>query len=216
MFRTGGSLALVASGLIALSACTGGHPAAGRSAVTATSSTPATQAASTAAGPAGVTAGSVRIGPVTEEFATALPADTAQARVIEGWRASQVYWEQSVQAWRVVASASAYVTGNALKTLHSAVATDVAYHVILTGTNRLYRTSVTSLTADGATVSSCDDGSKVIDENPSTGKKYQNQAGAVLTFFVIWQLVPAAGHWAITSYTLVPAPDPRERVCAGD
>lgn len=211
MFRMAASLALIASGLIALTACTGGHPAPATSTVAAAS----LGSANTAAGPAGVTASSVRIGPVTEAFTTALPAGKAQARVVEGWRASQVYWEQSVQAWRVVASASAYVTGSALKKLHAAVATDVAYHVILTGTNRLYHTSVTSLTADGATVTSCDDGSKVIDENPSTGHKYPNQAGAVLTFFVMWQLIPVAGHWAITSYTLVPAPDPRERVCAG-
>lgn len=121
------SLALVASGLIELTSCTGGHPASATSPAAAASP----QSANTATGPAGVTAGSVRIGPVTEEFTTALPAGTAKARVIEGWRASQVFWEQSVQAWRVVASASAYVTGTALKKLHAAVTTDVAYHVIL-------------------------------------------------------------------------------------
>lgn len=86
MFRMAASLALVASGLIALSACTGGHQGSVTSAAAATSPRPA----NTSAGPAGVTAGSVRIGPVTEEFSTALPADRAKARVVEGWRASQV------------------------------------------------------------------------------------------------------------------------------
>lgn len=96
---------------------------------------------------------------------------------------------------------------------HAAVSTDVSYHVILSGMNRLYDTSVTSLTDHSATLSSCDDASKVVDENPSTGQKYPNTPGATLVFLTIWQLVPTAGHWAIASYSLIPAPDPRERAC---
>jgi hypothetical protein len=190
-------LALVVSGLIALSSCSSGQSA---------SSATATIDAPTA---------SIVVGPLTETFATALPDDTAKAEVIKAWRESQVIWEKSIQGWSVVPNATAYYAGSALIRLQSAVSTDIAYHIILSGTNRLYDTSVTSLTAHSATLTSCDDSSKVLDQDPSTGHKYQNNPGATLIFLTIWQLVPAAGHWTVTSYSLIAAPDPREHVCVG-
>jgi hypothetical protein len=216
VLRTAAWVVLGASGLIGMSSCSSGHPAPASSA-SSTSTSTSTQSASPSASlglAGGSAAASDRIGPLTEEFTTPLPTDPAKAGVIEGWRESQVAWDQSVQVWRVLPGASAYIKGNAFTRLHTAVSTDLKYHVILSGTDRLYDTNVTSLTANGATVTSCDDGSKVLDENPSTGKKYPNTPGSPVTFFVIWQLVPASGHWAITSYDLVAAPDPRERVCA--
>jgi hypothetical protein len=213
MSRMAALLALAASSLIALSSCSGGQPASGTSTVTATGARIATSPASATAGPVGTTGDLVRVGPLTLDFATTLPTDQAKAKVIEGWRQSQVIWDQSIQAWRVLATASAYVKGKAFTGLRAAVATDVGYHVILTGTNRFYDTNVTSLTADGATVTSCDDSANAIDENPSTGQKFPHNASDILVFFVIWQLAPVTGHWAISSYSLVAAPDPRERVC---
>ncbi len=220
MFRTTAVLALAASGLIALSSCSSGGPASTSAEASTTRAQPASSAASTGTGTGLIPAvseatPSVRVGQLTEVFATPLPSDPAKAKVIEEWRESQVVWDQSIQVWRVLASASAYITGNAFVRLHTAVATDASYHVILTGPQRFYHTNVTSLTADGATVTSCDDASKALDENPSTGHKYPNGPGSPVIFFVTWQLVPVAGRWAITSYTLVAAPDPRERVCAG-
>jgi hypothetical protein len=191
-------LALVASGLIALSSCSG----------------QSSSSASVSAGTVGAPTASIRVGPLAEEFATALPDDPAKAKVVEAWRESQIIWEKSVQGWSVPADATAYYMGDALVRLHNAVSTDIAYHIILTGTNRLYQTSVTSLTAHSATLTACDDSTRVNDEDPSTGQKYPNAPGATLIFLTIWQLVPAGGHWAVTSYSLIAAPDPRERVCA--
>ena len=188
-------LALVVFGLIALSSCSSGQSA---------SSSTATIDAPTA---------SIQVGPLSETFATALPDDAAKASVIKDWRESQVLWEKSIQGSRVVTNATAYYMGSALIRLQSAVSTDVAYHIILSGTNRLYDTTVTALTAHSATLTACDDSSKVLDEDPSTGHTYPHDSGAVLTFLTIWQLVPANGHWAVTSYSLIAAPDSRERVC---
>src|SRR5262249_31424790 len=155
-------------------------PASGTATVTATSARVATSPASTAAGPAAATGDSVRVGPLTLDFATALPADPAKAKVIEGWRESQGVWDQSIPASRGLAAASAYVKGKAFAGLRGAVATDVSYHVILTGTNRFYDTNVTSLTAHAATVTSCDDSTNAIDENPSTGQKFPHNASDIL------------------------------------
>jgi hypothetical protein len=190
-------LALVASGLIALSSCSSG------------------QSSSTngSAGPLGAPTAAIQVGPLAEVFATAMPKDPAKVKVVEAWRQSQVIWEKSIQGWRVAADATAYYTGDALVRLQTAVSTDVAYHIILSGRNRLYATTVTSLTSSSATLTACDDSTKVNDENPTSGQKYPHNPGDVLIFFTIWKLVPAAGHWIVTSYSLIAAPDPRERVC---
>jgi hypothetical protein len=189
-------LALVVFGLIVLPSCSSGQ-----------------SSVSASAGTIGAPTVSIQVGPLAEEFATALPDDPAKAKVVTAWRESQVIWEKSVQGWKVAADATGYYRGSALVRLQSAVSTDVAYQIILSGTNRLYNTSVTSLTDHSATLTSCDDSTKVIDENPTIGQKYPNAEGAVLVFLTIWQLVPAGGHWAVTSYSLIAAPDPRERVC---
>lgn len=202
MFRTTASLALVASGLIALSACSSGPSASGSSPVGAPESLSPAASAPTS---------SDHIGQLTEVFATPLPGDPAKAKVIEEWRQSEIVWDQSAESLRMAASASTYITGKALTSLQNTVQIGVEAKMILSGTDRLFNTSVTALTADRATVTSCDDGSETLYENSGTGQEFSNPSPTVL---VIWQMTPKAGHWAMTSLTVVSSPDPRERACA--
>ena len=81
MSRPGAITALALSGLFVLSACGSGEPAS-----------------HTAARVASV----VHIGPYTQVFASPLPANPAQAGVVEGFREGQVLWNRSENAQHLV------------------------------------------------------------------------------------------------------------------
>jgi hypothetical protein len=82
--------ALVLSGLMMLAACSSGKPVSH----------------------AAVRVGSVvHVGPYTQVFASPLPANTAQAGVVEGFREGQVLWEKSENAGHLVPPVREYVTG---------------------------------------------------------------------------------------------------------
>jgi hypothetical protein len=73
--------ALVLPVLLLLSACSSGKPASHTA----------------------VRVGSVvRVGPYTQVFASPLPANAAQAAVVEGFREGQVLWDKSENAPRLV------------------------------------------------------------------------------------------------------------------
>jgi hypothetical protein len=220
VFRAAASVALVASGLIALLSCSSGRssPAVLKSA--ATSGQPATSAqrsspaasVSSKAVAASATTASVRIRLLTEVFATPLPSDPAKAKVIEGFRESQILWDQSSEELRIVPATTQYITGKALDNLRAAVTSGAKDDVALGGTDRLYETSVTSLKGNRATVVSCDDGSRTNLVDLATGQKIPNNPGS-LTVFVTWQMASVGGHWAITSLDVISPPDPRASVC---
>jgi len=107
MSRHGAFTVLVLSGLLLLSTCGSGKPA----------------------GPSAVRVASVvRVGPFTQVFAGPLPANPAQAAVVEGFREGQVLWNKSANAWHLVPPVREYVTGQMLTHLFSAMKT--ARHMI--------------------------------------------------------------------------------------
>ena len=206
MIPSGAVLALCLSGLLAVSAC-GSGPA--RPASTAAAShSPDTIAP---AAPGG-SAESVRAGPYTQVFATPLPANPAQAKVIAGFREAMTLWDWSDYTWHVGTPVRAYVTGQALTNLIAAVAAGRAHHLVPAGTERLFLTHVRGITGSTATVTTCDDGSRL---------KYENrQAGATVTVppgpayvFETWHMVKLSGHWGVTAFSVAIPPSPRAAPC---
>src|SRR5260370_38355641 len=95
MSRHGAFAALVLSGLM-LSACSSGKPASHSA----------------------VRVGSVvHIGRYTQVFASPLPANPAEAGVVEGFREGWVLWDKSQIARRLVPPVGDYVTGQGLTPL---------------------------------------------------------------------------------------------------
>jgi hypothetical protein len=184
---------LLLSGLMALPACGSSTKHTATTARPASLSVPA----------------SVRIGGYTQVFATPLPANEAQASVIESFREAQVLWTRSLVAWRLVAPVTRYVTGVARTRLSASVARGKQYGVVPTGGDRLFMARVTALSGRSATVTTCDDGSKFREAFASTG-----QIDPAFTakpdqayLFETWHLVEAAGHWAINTFTVAELPD---------
>jgi hypothetical protein len=226
MNLSGGSASAAAMALLLLSACSAGKPAqatppsatgvASPTAATPTAATP-TGVNPTSSGPAAGSspAAVTRIGPYTLIFATPLPADPAQAKVIQGFEMSQILWNKSEYAWRLVAPVADYVTGQALSGLMAAVNNLKATDVVPAGTDRRFMTSVAALTGTTATVTTCDDGSKYTAENPITGKinpAYSAPANQAY-LFEAWHMVLRSGHWALSSVTLAMLPSARARHC---
>ncbi len=207
MARPGTPVALCI-GLLVLSACGSGKPAAN-----AGHTTPA--ARPTSSPPASGSPVSIRIGPYTQVFATPLPADPAQASVIEGFRKAQILWEKSENVWHLVPPVREYVTGRALYHLLAAMTSYKARHVVPAGTDRFFNTRVTGITNRTATVATCDDGSKFKVENPRTGRVDTAAAPQANQkyLFETWRMARLAGHWAITDFTLAILPNPRAEPC---
>lgn len=206
MIRSGAVLAVCLSGLLAVSAC-GSGPA--RSA-----STPVASRAPGTTAPAapGSSAGSVRIGRYTQVFATPLPADPAQAKVIAGFREVQTLWDRADYTWHLGARVKAYVTGQALTNLIAAVTAYRARHLEPTGTERFFLTHVSGITGSTATVTTCDDASKVKQENRQTGAMYPIPLGQAYAFET-WHMVKLSGHWGVTAFSFAIPPSPRAAPC---
>jgi hypothetical protein len=148
-------------------------------------------------------------------FATPLPADPAQASVIEGFRKAQILWNKSENAWHLVPPVTEYVTGRALFHLLAAITASKARHLVPAGTDRLFSTRVTGITGRKATVATCDDGSKHKEENARTGRvdtAFAPQANQEY-IFETWHMIMLSGHWAITDFTLAILPNPRAEPC---
>lgn len=194
MSRQGAITALALSGLFVLSACGSGEPAN-----------------HTAARVASV----VHVGPYTQVFAGPLPANPAQADVVEGFREGQVLWSQSENAQHLVSPVRDYVTGQALAHLTSAMKANKANDLVPAGVDRFFMTRITAISGRNATLVTCDDGSKFQEENPRTGK-------VNLTFdptpgqsylFETWRMVQLSGHWAITALSAAPLPSRSAEPC---
>jgi len=133
--------ALVLPGLVMLSACSSGKPASHAVAWVG---------------------GVVLVGPYTHVFAGPLPVNPASVAVLEGFREGQVLWEGRENARHLVPAARDHVTGQALTDLTSALRANKARNVVPAGVDRFFMTRVTVVT--------CDDGSKLKEENQRTGK----------------------------------------------
>jgi hypothetical protein len=194
MSRHGLATALLLSGLLMLPACSSGKPP-GKVAVRVASV--------------------VHVGPYTEVFASALPANPAQAAVVEGFREGQVLWDKSQNARRLLPAVRHYVTGQALTHLVSAVKAGKARDLVPAGVDRFFQTRVTSLAGRTATVATCDDGSQFKEENPRTGQvdtSFLPSPGQAY-LFETWRMAQLSGHWAITGLSVANLPSPSAQPC---
>jgi len=168
------------------------------------------------AGHGAVRVGSVvHIGPYTQVFAGPLPANPAQAGVVEGFREGWVLWDRSQDARRLVPPVRDYVTGQALAHLTDSVKNGRAHDVIPAGVDRFFMTRVTSITSRNAVVATCDDGSKFREQNPRTGKVDPNFLGSPgqQYLFETWRMVRLSGHWAITGLSIAALPSLSAEPC---
>ncbi len=206
MIRSGIVLTFCLSGLLAVSACGSGKPQPASTADT--SSAPSATAAAAPSNPPA----SVRIGPYTQVFATPLPANTAQARVIAGFREAQTLWDKADYTWHLGAPAKEYITGQALTHLIAAVTASRAHHLVPAGTERFFMTRVSGITDSTATVTTCDDGSKVTEENRQTGATYTTPSSQAY-ILETWHMVKLSGHWGVAAFSLAVPPSPHAAPC---
>ncbi|HEY7146831.1 MAG TPA: hypothetical protein VH637_21515 [Streptosporangiaceae bacterium] len=157
----------------------------------------------------------VRIGPYTQVFASPLPANAAQAAVLEGFREGQVLWEKSQNRRSLVAPVRDYVTGQALTHLTAAVKNGQAHDLVPAGVDRFFMTRVTAMTGRGAVVATCDDGSKFREQNPRTGKTDPTSlpTPGQSYLFETWRMAQRSGHWAITALSVAPLPSRNAEPC---
>jgi len=194
MSRRGACMALALSGLLALPACSSSAPA----------SHSAIRVASV-----------VHIGPYTQAFAGPLPANPAQAAVVEGFREGEVLWDKSENARHLVPPVRDYVTGQALTHLTAAVKAGRSRDVVPAGVDRLFMTRVTTIAGRNATVTTCDDASKFKEQNPSTGQvdlSFLSAPGQEY-LFETWRMVQLRGRWAITAVSLATLPSRSAEPC---
>jgi hypothetical protein len=165
--------------------------------------------------PVHITTETVRTGWYTQIFDTNLPADPAQASAVEGFRAGLILWNKSQETMKLVSPVTAYVTGVALGTLKATLVREKAEDVVIGGTDRLFKTRVTVISGTNATITTCDDGSKFEEVNPSTGvpdPAYSAPADQQYVFET-WQMTQLDGRWAISNVSPVLLPDPRAEPC---
>jgi hypothetical protein len=214
VLRRTASLALVAAGLITLASCSSGQPTTPSAKASTTAAPPPSATSAGGASPGvGASTLSARFRLLTEVFATPLPADPVKARIVEGFRESQILWDESTEQLYIVPSSSEYIRGQALVHLRIAVTAGAKDGVALAGTDRLFDTNVTNVTSKSATLTSCDDGRQTNLEDLASQAKIPNNPTPPLVYFLIWRMVPVGGHWAITSFTVVSSPDPRVTSC---
>jgi len=213
MSRFGLLTALCVSGLLVLSACGSGQaasPGAGSAGSAASAA-----ASPTASTPADAPPLAVHIGRYTQEFATPLPANPAQARVIEGFRETQILWDRSLSAWHPVAPVTGYVTGNALVTLQQAMQYNRKYDLKIAGMDRFYSIRVSGITGRRATVTSCDDARKLMEVDARTGRVVPQTVSPPdkAYLFEIWYMVELSGHWGLASVKPYVEPSPQAELC---
>lgn len=214
MNRPGVFVALLLSGLLALSACSSAKQAAPRSSgSTAASAIPSQTATAIPSQTASAPGETIHIGSLTLVFDTPLPTDPARAQIMKDFRKGQVLWGRSDAAHRLVAPVLDYVTADALTHLRAAIASSKAENLVPAGTDRLFKTRVTAVTARNAEVSSCEDGSRLTAEDVRTGQTMGFGPRRQAFTFETWRMVRLRGHWAITIFSLALLPDPRARQC---
>jgi hypothetical protein len=200
---------LAIGGLLLASGCSSGSSgSAGSARSSGTSSSPTA---------ATVTADSVRVGRLTEIFDGPLPADSAQASVIEGFRAGLILWDKSQEEQKLVSPVTSDVTGAALSNLKKSLTQELTpgQQIVPAGIDRNFKTGVAALSGASATVTTCDDGSKFDEVNPGTGvvNTAYNATPDQEYLFVTWQMTRLDGHWAISVVTPVYLPNALAKPC---
>jgi hypothetical protein len=165
--------------------------------------------------PARVTTETVRIGRFTQIFDTSLPADPARASVVEGFRTAMILWDKSQENLMLVSPVTGYVTGSALRGLKASLVRTKADEVVPGGADRIFKTRVAMISGTSTTITTCDDGSKFEEVNPSTGVPDPAYSAAANQqyLFETWHMIRLGGHWAISDVSPVTLPDSRAKPC---
>jgi hypothetical protein len=157
------------------------------------------------------------VGRLTEIFDTSLPADSAQASVIEGFRAGEILWDKSQEEQKLVPPVTSDVTGAALTALKETLTRELTpgQQIVPAGTDRNFKTRVAAMSGASATVTTCDDGSKFDEVNPDTGvvNTTYNATPDQEYLFVTWQMTRLDGHWAVSVVTPVYLPNAIAKPC---
>ncbi len=208
---------LAIGGLLASGCSSGGSGGTGspRSAGSAGSpGSPASPAAAT------VATESVRVGRLTEIFDGPLPADPAQASVVEGFRAALIVWDKSQEEQKLVSPVTSDVTGAALTNLRKSLTQELTpgQQIVPAGTDRNFDTRVTALSGASATVTTCDDGSKFDEVNSGyRGGQYglcnATPDQGIHIRHVAADLGQLNGQWAISVVTPVTLPNALAKPC---
>jgi Tfp pilus assembly protein PilV len=150
----------------------------------------------------------VQVGRLTEIFATPLPADSASKSVVQGFRSDMILWDKSDEDLSPVAPTSSFVTGAAL-------AATKASDVVPSGTDRLFKTSVSAVSDASATVTTCDDGSKFEQVNTDTGVPDPEYSASADEQYVLvtWQMTRAGGRWLLSAVSLASLPNSQAKPC---
>ncbi len=211
MSRSAALIMLMLSAALALPACsptgTVSPPAATRSAHFSAPPSPAPAASTSAA--------VLHAGAQTLIFETPLPSDSAQAAVIRDFREAQVLWVKSDTAHRLVAPIRSYLARMELRRFGGSIRQFKTTGDVPAGTDRMFQTRVTVLSAHRADVSTCDDTSGYRAKNLATGQmdsRYTAPANQQY-LYEIWHLTRLGAHWAITNVTVAMLPDPRAKPC---
>jgi hypothetical protein len=204
--RVSGIVAGLVMCALPVSACSSGSPAPQK----ATTAHVTTKAAT-----AHVTTQTVRIGRYTQVFDTPLPVDPAQASVVEGFRAAIVLWDKSQEELTLVPPVTAYVTGRALSNLKASLVTMQDDKVVPGGADRFFKTIAAIASGASATITTCDDSSKLEEVNPGTGvaDPALDAPANQQYLFETWQMTKIGGQWAVSAVSPVTLPDSRAEPC---
>ena len=197
MGRVGGIIAGLVMCALPVSACSSGSPAPRKAAT------------------AHVTTQTVRIGRYTQVFDTPLPVDPAQASVVEGFRAAIVLWDKSQEELTLVPPVTAHVTGRALGNLKASLVSMQDDKVVPGGADRFFKTTAAIASGASATITTCDDGSKLEEVNPGTGvaDPALDAPANQQYLFETWQMTKIGGQWAVSAVSPVTLPDSRAEPC---
>jgi hypothetical protein len=127
-----------------------------------------------------------------------------------------ILWDKSQENFGLVAPVTSYVTGSALNGLKKTLTIFGRMEEVPAGVDRLFRTQVTALSGTAATITTCDDGSKFVEQNPRTGAvdpSFEHLPADEVYVFVTWGMTRLDGHWAIKSITAAPPGSPTAKPC---
>lgn len=158
---------------------------------------------------------SVHIGRLTEIFDTPLPTNPAQASVVEGFREDIVLWDKSQEDLKLLPAVTADVTGPAMTNLKDSLNEIISQQIVPAGTDRYFMTRVSMLKGTSATLTTCDDGSKFEQVNPTTGVPDPAFSAAAdqQYLFITWQMTRVGGHWAISGVAPETLPNALAKPC---
>jgi hypothetical protein len=211
MSRPAALIMVMLSAALALPACsparTVSHPAATRSPHASAPASPAPAASTSAA--------VLHAGAQTLIFETPLPSDSAQAAVVRDFREAQVLWVRSDTAHRLVAPIRSYLAGKELHRIAGSIRQFKTTGDVPAGTDRMFQTRVTVLSAHRADISTCDDTSGYKAKNLATGDLDSRVTAPAdqQYLYEIWHMTRLGAHWAITDITVAMLPDPRAKPC---